>query len=355
MSSQVPSQHTVYRLDKPGSHKSIVAHTEAVPQLAPHEVLIQNKAVSLNFRDLVIPKGLYPKDLGDLTGRVLCSDAAGIVVAVGSGVPASRAKVGDHVITNFTPDYQYGPYKISEYTDLGGDTEGTLREYINLPATAVTKIRPDSPLSWGEKASLVCAGVTAWNGLYGKDKLQPGQTVLCLGTGGVSLIALAIAKAAGAVTIVTSSSDEKLQKVQKELGIDHIVNYKTTPNWGKKVWEITGGHGADFVIENGGPGTLLESLDAVAYGGTVSLIGVISIKAEKELMEYYGKILTKNLVVRGIMVGSHELSEQLVRFVNEKDLRIHVDAEFDHKDGGVLKAFDTLESQKHVGKVVINF
>uniref|UniRef100_A0A060T2S3 ARAD1A10802p n=1 Tax=Blastobotrys adeninivorans TaxID=409370 RepID=A0A060T2S3_BLAAD len=356
MPSQIPSQHTVYRLGKPGSYKSVVAHIEPVPQLTANEVLIQTKAVSLNDRDIIIPTGIDAKELGDLTGRILGSDAAGIVVAVGSAVPPALAKVGDHVITNFTPDHQYGPWKLDKYTDLGGDAEGTFREYINLPAMGVTKICPDSPLSWGERASLVCSGVTAWNGLYGNGKLQPGQIVLGLGTGAVSQTALTIAKAAGAVTILTSSSDEKLKTVQKALGIDHIINYKTTPNWGHKVREVTGGHGADIVIETGGPSALPESLEAAAFGGSIALIGANLMQPDnKDLVDYYLKILVKNLVVRGIMVGSHELSEQLMRFVNEKNLRIPVDSEFDHKDGGLLRALEALEAQKHVGKIIVNF
>ena len=163
------------------------------------------------------------------------------------------------------------------YTQLvwqfGGCQDGVLREYIALPSVAVVKISPDSTLSYPQLASLVCTGTTAWNSLYGNIPLKPGQTVLFLGTGGVSVTGLILAKAAGARTIITSSSDEKLKHVQEKYGADHVINYKTHPEWSKEVLKLTNNHGADYILENGGAGTIAESINSVAYGGIISVIG----------------------------------------------------------------------------------
>lgn len=348
----IPQEHTVYRLNKVGSFRDLEARKEPIPKLAANQVLIQTKSVTLNYRDLIIANGKYGKKLGDLKGRIPCSDAAGVVVAKGDDV--TNVSVGDHVVTNFSPNHLYGPYNREQHVDLGGEVDGTLREYVPISSEAVTKIRKDSPLSWAQKASLVCTGVTVWNALYGCKQLRPGQSVLILGTGGVSLTALAIAKAAGAQTIITSSSDEKLAKIKEQYQPDHTINYAKNPQWGATVAELTGG-GVDFVIENGGPGTLFQSITAAAPGGIISLIGVYAIKAEQQLAAYYLNIMFKGLIVRGIVVGSHELSEQLIKFVDSKDLRIHVDHQYNFHDGGVFKAFEKLESKEHVGKIAINF
>ena len=221
------------------------------------------RAASLNFRDLAIITGKYIR--GPLTQDTIpLSDGAGEVAAVGAGV--TQFKVGDRVVATFT---QGNPPAA-----LGSPLDGTLAEYAVFPADGLLKLPPH--LSFEEAATLPCAGVTVWNALmHGPRILKAGETVLSLGTGGVSIFALQIAKMAGARAIVTSSSDAKLERA-RALGADHCINYKTTPDWEKTVLELTDGQGAEHVIDTGGVGTLPKSYLAVGPGGVVSVIGVMT-------------------------------------------------------------------------------
>jgi len=234
---------------------------------------------------------------------------------------------------------------------LGGPKDGVLRQYIAIPATAIVKIPSTTKLSWSQLASLVCTGTTAWNALYGNLPLKPGQTLLFQGTGGVSTTGLILAKVAGAQTIITSSSDEKLEMVKEKYGADHLINYKTTPDWAAEVNRITSGHGADFVFENGGSGTIAQSIACVARGGQIAVIGFLS--QAKEMPDVAALVLDKGCIVRGINVGAKQLTEDLVRYVCGKDLPVPVEKTFGFEREQVLEAFRYLESGSHVGKVCI--
>src|SRR5690606_21046474 len=232
------------------------------PSAGPGQVLVRIRAVSLNYRDLAVVQGKY---FGGAVPRNLIplSDGAGEVEAVGDGVTAFAP--GDRVVATFTQG--------SPPAALGSPLDGTLAEYVVFPESGLLKI-PEH-LSFEEAATLPCAGVTAWNALMEGKITRPGDTVLTLGTGGVSILALQIAKAAGARVIVTSSSDEKLARA-KALGADATINYRRTPSWDQEVLALTSGRGADHIVEVGGAGTLPRSLHAVAQRGEIVLIGVLT-------------------------------------------------------------------------------
>jgi NADPH:quinone reductase-like Zn-dependent oxidoreductase len=293
------------------------------------------RAASLNFRDLAIIAGKYFR--GPLTADTIpLSDGAGEVAAVGAGV--TQFSVGDRVVATFT---QGDPPAA-----LGFPLDGTLTEYAALPASGLLRV-PDH-LSFEEAATLPCAGVTVWNALmHGPKSLRPGETVLALGTGGVAVFALQLGKVTGARVIITSSSDAKLERA-RTLGADHCINYKTTPDWDKTVLDLTGGHGADHVIDTGGVGTLPRSYLAVGPGGTVSVIGVMT-RPEGDLSPY--PLMTKGAMVRGIFVGAREHFEGLMKAVTVNRLHPVIDKTFDF-DASV-EAYKYLKSAQHFGKVVI--
>lgn len=235
---------------------------------------------------------------------------------------------------------------------LGGPIDGMLAQYVNIPASAVIKIPKTTKLSWTQLAGLVCTGTTAWNALYGNLPLKPGQTVLFQGTGGVSMTGLMLAKAAGAVTIITSSSDEKLEMARSKYGADHLINYKKTPKWEEKANEITEGRGVDFIIENGGSGTIAQSIECIARGGIISVVGFLS--QAKEMPDVATLVLGKGCIVRGINVGAKQLTEDMVAFVIRRGLEMPVEKEFPFTKDGVVEAYKFLESGGHVGKIGIN-
>ncbi|KAL4738338.1 NAD(P)-binding protein [Aspergillus similis] len=328
------------------SLRNLKAFREEIPKPGKYEVLIKVHAVSLNYRDIAVATSQYPFPVKD--NVIPCSDAAGVVVEVGEGVKG--VVKGDYVIGTFDPTNTFGQQE-DWHNGQGGPVDGVLREYLTLPGFAAVKLPKDSPLSFSEWSTLVCTGVTAWNALYGNIPLRPGQIVLGQGTGGVSITGLLLAKAAGATTIVTSSSDEKLETVKAEFGFDYGVNYKKHPEWSKEVLRLTGGEGVDYVLENGGSGTITESINAVKMGGNVSVIGFLS-QAE-EMPDVAGLALAKGAVVRGITVGSTQLLQEVVRFVGRKGLRLPVNKEFGFSAEEAVKALEYLQSSSHIGKVCI--
>ncbi|CAG8363560.1 unnamed protein product [Penicillium salamii] len=341
------SQQTVIRL--PGernSLKNFKAFKESIPKPAKYEVLIKVHSVSLNYRDVGVALSLYPFPTKD--NVVPCSDAAGVVVEVGDGV--KNVVKGDHVISTFDPTNLYGQ-QMNWENGHGAPVDGVLREYFTVNSAAVVKLPKDSPQSFSEWSTLVCTGVTAWNALYANIPLKPGQIVLAQGTGGVSITGLILAKAAGATVIITSSSDEKLEFVKKTYGADYTINYKTHPEWSKEVMKITNGQGVDYIFENGGSGTIAESINSVKMGGNVSVIGFLS--QAKEMPDVAGLALAKGAVVRGVTVGSTQLLQEVVRFVASKGLRLPVEKEFAFSEENTIKAFEYLTSGAHVGKVCI--
>ncbi|KAK2775455.1 hypothetical protein FQN53_003140 [Emmonsiellopsis sp. PD_33] len=338
---------TVIRIDGPRtSVRNMKAFKEKIPMPTKHEVLIKVYSVSLNYRDIAIATSHYPFPVKD--NVVPCSDAAGVVVEVGENVK-NLAK-GDRVVGTFDPTNLFGQ-QMDWLNGQGGPVDGVLREYITLPAIAVVKLPENSPQGFSEWSTLVCTGVTAWNALYGNTPLKPGQIVLCQGTGGVSITGLILAKAAGATTIVTSSSDEKLEFVKSKFGADYCVNYKKHPEWSKEVLRLTNGEGVDYVLESGGSGTIAESINSVRMGGNVSIIGFLS--QAKEMPDVASLALAKAAVVRGISVGSTQLLQELVRYVGRKGLRLPVEKEFGFSAEEAAKAFEYLQSGTHIGKVCI--
>ncbi|KAG2194081.1 hypothetical protein INT46_006932 [Mucor plumbeus] len=346
MSSQL--QQTVYRLtDKSASYRGIKQYQENLDlNLGKNEVLIKIKAVSLNYRDFAVASGKYPLPVKD--NVIPGSDAAAEVIQIGSSV--TNLAVGDRVITNFDPENLYGP-QTSNLTAFGAPQDGVLTQYNILPSYAVNKLPKGSHLTDEEAAVLVCTGVTAWNVFYGSgNRFVAGQTVLMLGTGGVSMTALILAKAAGAITIITSSSDEKLKYVQEKWGVDYAINYKFYPDWEKKVLEITQGQGVDFVIENGGSSTIMKSLASTKMGGQVANIGFL--ENAKEMPDILSLVLGRAIHLRGISVGSKQLAEELIRFVHAKKLNMPVEKVFGFSVDQVHAAYASIKSQIFIGKIV---
>lgn len=305
------------------------------------EVLIDVKACSLNYRDLLVVMGAYAPKL-PLPFQTL-SDGTGVVSAVGEGV--SDVAVGDRVAGAFMPRWRDGDIDAEKAKSaLGGAWPGMAAEKVVLPADGVVKV-PDH-LSDAEAATLPCAAVTAWNGLVVSGRVKAGDTVLVLGTGGVSIFALQIAKAHGARVIATSSSDEKLSKV-RDLGADHTINYKATPEWGKAVLELTDGRGVDHVVEVGGAGTLGESLTAVRMGGHIAMIGVLAGGTVNTM-----PILMKSVRVQGIYVGSVAMFADLNRALAEHAIKPEIDNVFPFAE--YPDAMRHMKSGAHFGKIALS-
>lgn len=304
------------------------------PEPAPTEVLVRLRAASLNFRDLAIVNGKYFR--GPIEHDTIpLSDGAGEVEAVGDAV--TQFAPGDRVVASFTQG--------SPALALGSPLDGVLCEYRVFEPSGLTRI-PDH-LSYEQAATLPCAGVTAWNALYHGRPLKPGDTVVTLGTGGVSIFALQLAKLGGARVIVTSSSDAKLERA-RALGADHGINYKTHPDWERQVLELTGGLGADKVVDLAGVGTLPHSYLAVGPGGEVLVIGVLT-RPEGDLSPY--PLMVKGATLRGIFVGGREHFEGLVKAVAVTKLVPVIERTFDFD--AVPQAYAYLKSAQHLGKVVI--
>lgn len=314
------------------------------PSAGPGEILVAMKAAALNFRDLLIPLGRYfggvvPKDLVPL------SDGAGEVVAVGAGV--TRFKIGDRVAGTFFRNYVDGPPAAVERPALGSPVDGVLAEYVVFNQQDAVHIPANH--SFVEAATLPCAGVTAWNALMVSGRpLKAGDSVLVLGTGGVSLLALQLAQAAGARVIATSSNPEKEQRL-KALGAAATINYKAHPEWHQEVLKATGGAGVDCVVEVGGAGTLKQSMLSLAYAGKIAMIGVLS--------GFSGDtnphtVMLKGGSMHGIFVGNRAMFEQLVRAVEVNDIHPVIDRVFRLEESPA--AYQYLQSQAHFGKVVIS-
>ena len=308
--------------------------------LGPQEVLVAVHAVSLNQRDLMLVQGAYDRNVAK--PRILCSDGAGEVLAIGSEV--TRFHVGDRVLTSFFRDWVDGPPAHGD-TALGGSIDGTLTTHLALPEHAFIHI-PDA-LSYEEAATLPCAAVTAWHALVSTADIGPADTVLLLGTGGVSIVGLQIAKLRGARVIITSSSDAKLQRA-RDLGADETINYKTTPEWDKRIRELTGKRGVTHVLETGGAATLSQSLRSAGISAQVSIIGLIS-GAEQSID--VRQILGKTLRVQGIYVGSRQMLQEVAETFAVNGVRPVIDQTFPF--ARAVDALRALKGAEHFGKIVI--
>jgi NADPH:quinone reductase-like Zn-dependent oxidoreductase len=310
------------------------------PRPAAGEILVQMRAASLNYRDQLIVLGRY---MGGSVGRdtIPMSDGAGEVVELGSGV--TRFKVGDRVVSTFFQGWVDGPPP-GPLTALGNPADGVLAEYVVFDQNNAVPAPPT--LSFEEAATLSCAGVTAWHAIVRIGEVKPGQTVLVLGSGGVSVFAAQIAKAAGARVIMTSSSDEKLERARK-LGVDTGVNYSRTPEWELEVAKATNGRGVNCVVEVGGAGTLARSMRSIGYAGRIALIGFL---AGPQGDTNPAPIMVKGGSVHGVFVGSRVMLEELGAALEANRIKPVIDRVFDFQS--VHDAFD-YQKRGAFGKVVI--
>ena len=302
------------------------------------EVVIKVHAASLNFRDFMIAKGLYNPNIE--LPLVPLSDGAGEIVAVGNDV--TEYNVGDRVTSVFWQDWNAN--NSNRMVSTGSDAAGVLSEYAVLPKEAVLPI-PEY-MSYQEAATIPCAAVTAWTCIKAAN-IGPGDTVLLLGTGGVSVLALQILKAMQANVIMTSSSNEKLQRA-KELGADHTINYKENPEWGSDAFGLSNG-GVDLVIEIGGESTFPQTINALKIGGHISVIGALGgINVQLNLMQ----MVFKNLHVHGITVGSREDHSELNQFFEEHEIHPIIGKTVGFDDA--INEIYGMPSGSHFGKIVID-
>ena len=331
----------VAAVKKPGGPGNLIIEDRADPKPAVGEILVRIYASSLNYHDFVVVMGGIPTD----DGRIPMSDGAGEVVAVGEGV--TKFKPGDKVVSLFFPNWQAGEIEAAGFASVPGDgADGFGAELVAAPETSFTRM-PEG-YSYQEAATLPCAALTAGRALMVEAKVTPGDWVLTQGTGGVSIFALQFAKAAGCRVISTSSSDEKLQRV-KELGADHVINYKDTPDWGKAAKALTGGRGVDEVVEIGGPGTLAQSITASRPGGHISLIGVLTgVSGEVPT----AALFSLNITLSGITVGSRRHQEDMIAAIEANGIKPVLDKDFPLSE--IAAAFAHQASQQHFGKITLS-
>ncbi|KKP04654.1 zinc-binding dehydrogenase [Trichoderma harzianum] len=336
----------IREINKHSFDSLILQENVPLAKIGDHDVLVQIEAVSLNYRDLAIPRGLYPFaiNLPVIPG----SDSAGIVLAVGPKV--IRVAKGDRVCTLFNEHHLTNPITPeAAESGFGGVIDGTLREYAVFGDHALVKA-PTS-LNAIEASTLTCAPLTAWNALYGLQSkaIKAGDWVLTQGTGGVSLSGIQFAAAAGATVVATTSSEEK-GELLKKLGATYIINYKETPNWGEAARALTPeGAGFDHILEVGGAGTVEQSLKAIKLEGVITIIGFLT-PSDKQppLMD----ALKHVCIVRGIFVGSRQQFEEMNRAINSAKIYPVINSNIFSFDD-VKKAYQYQWDQKHFGKVVI--
>ncbi|MBP6019847.1 MAG: NAD(P)-dependent alcohol dehydrogenase [Burkholderiaceae bacterium] len=308
------------------------------------QIRVALHATSLNFHDLLVANGTIPTE----NGRVLMSDGAGVVEAIGKEV--TEFKVGDHVVSCFFPQWSDGlPFDaVANFHGTPGDgIDGYAAEYAVRSATAFTR----APRGWShaEAATITTAGLTAWRALVVNGQLKAGDSVLVLGTGGVSIAALQIAKSMGASVIATTGSDDKFERL-RDLGADHIINYRKTPDWGQQVLELTSGQGVDHVVEVGGAGTLAQSIRAVKVGGHIALIGVLTgFNGEVPTME----LMSKQVRLQGLIVGNRRQQQEYVAALEQTGIRpiIHDSLPLEQ----LADAFRRQERGEHFGKLVVEW
>jgi NADPH:quinone reductase-like Zn-dependent oxidoreductase len=334
-----------YQLDRGANGLQLTLKTVPRPVAGAGQVLVRVRAVSLNQRDLLVLRGQYGPGGGDMNGHVPLSDGAGEVIGVGTGV--TRFKTGDRVAGIFFTRWIDGKRHadVAASARGGGGVDGMLSEVIAASQDSLVRI-PDH-LTYEEAATLPCAGVTAYRALFVEGALEKGDFVLLEGTGGVSMFGLQFAAAAGARPIITSSSDEKLDRARK-LGAVGTVNYRTNTEWQREVRKLTGNAGVDHVLEVGGRDTLPRALEALAFEGHVAMIGGLSGFASDVPV---GRLMGSGASVTGIYVGSRADFEAMNRFITQHKLRPVVDRVFEFADAP--KAYDFMDNGSYFGKIVI--
>ena len=329
------------QLSKPGGLDNLKVIEADNPSLNSDEVLLKVSASSLNYHDLMVALGLIPTE----DKRVPLSDAAGEIVEIGNEV--TKWKSGDHVMSMCFPNWVSGAPKYELLSFIGDNQDGYATEYIAIPETALTKI-PNN-LNLKEAATLPCAGLTAWRALVDEGKLKAGESVLVQGTGGVSVFALQLAKTYGATVIATSSSEEKLEKL-KALGADHLINYKTHPEWGKEVLKLTNNEGVDHVVEVGGAGTFSESVRCTKLAGHIALIGVLSGPSVSEII--LPRIFLKQIRLSGIAMANQDSQIAMVHYLEKNEIKPEISDSFEL--GNLAAAFQHQIDNKHFGKISID-
>lgn len=347
MTSQPPltRKHTMkaMQLSAPGGLNHLQLTTlPAAPAPQAGEIQVRIHASSLNYHDLLV--ATLPHAAAD--GRIPMADGAGLVTAVGAGV--TEFAVGDAVVSTFFPQWLSGKHVPSDFKRVPGDgVDGFARESITLPATAFTH----APQGWShaEAATLTTAGLTAWRALVVNGRLQAGDTVLVLGTGGVSIFALQMAKSMGARVIATTSSATKAERL-KALGADVVINYQENPEWGNAVLAATNGQGANIVVEVGGPGTLAQSIRACAVGGHIALIGVLTGFAGSIPS---AEMMAKQQTLQGLIVGSREHQQDMVRALEQFGWKPVIDRSYPLEQ--LADAFRHQQSGQHFGKICLEY
>ncbi|HEY8553390.1 MAG TPA: NAD(P)-dependent alcohol dehydrogenase [Burkholderiales bacterium] len=334
-----------FQVTAPGGLDNLKLIDQPDPVPGPGEIRIRLRAVSLNYRDLLMVEGRYAR--GDFAFPITpFSDGCGIVEAVGPGV--TRVRVGDRVAPLFFQKWLAGPATPEGLASaLGHPVPGVGRELAVYSEQGVARV-PDH-LTDQQVATLPCAALTAWRALFHDARLRPGQTVLLQGTGGVSIFGLQFAHAAGLETIVTSSSDEKLERA-RALGATHTINYRRYPEWSREVRRLTHGRGVDFVMEVGGAQTLKESLKSIALGGHIAVVGVVSGTRESLLIP---ALITTSARLQGVSVGSREMFEEMCRAIALHRIEPVVDKVYDWKDARA--ALETMKRGEHFGKIALTF
>ncbi|MFZ2998654.1 zinc-dependent alcohol dehydrogenase family protein [Sphingobium sp.] len=333
-----------YQIGSQTGLDSLTATTRPDPVAGPGEAVLKVKLVCLNHRDMLVLQGHYgarrPEE------RIPLSEGVGEVISVGEGV--TSVKVGDRAVFAHFVTWIDGDFSPAAFAnDLGITHDGWLAQQVKVPAAALIPV--PTALSDEQVAPLASSGLTAWHAVVEVGKVRAGDTVLALGTGGVSIAALQIAKANGARVVITSSSDDKLA-LARSLGADITINYRTTPDWAAEVARATGGKGADIVVETGGQATLSQSITAAAPNGRIVIIGALA-GASGESLGNYGAIIGKNLMLKGIAEGSRAMLARLVRAVEANAIQPVIDRTFPFDEARA--AYEYLHSGAHVGKVLI--
>ncbi|WP_286978258.1 NAD(P)-dependent alcohol dehydrogenase [Pseudomonas sp.] len=334
------SNKTIY-VEAGGGYDKVVERDSEVRAPQAGEISVRLHANSLNYHDFAVVSGVW----GPTEDRIPMADGAGVVTAVGAGV--DEFKVGDNVVSTFFPQWVDGRPHVLGFTTVPGDgIDGYAREQVTASVNSFNL----APNGWShaEAATLTTAGLTAWRSLMDDGALQPGDTVLIQGTGGVSIFALQFAKMAGATVIATSSSDEKLKRLS-DLGADHVINYRKDPKWGETALKLTGGYGVDHVIDVGGPATLEQSMAAARVGGQISVIGILG-GVTGNLA--FVPALIKQLRLQGVLVGSRAQQQAMVRAINANGMHPIIDRHFPLSE--IVEAFRYQESNQHFGKICLD-